>query len=543
MSFSSTRQIGLPAGGLTGQALVKLSNNDFDVAWGTGTGTGGTVTSVFGRTGVITPQAGDYNSDLVTELVGANNLYFTNARARAVFSNTAPINYSAGVYSISLANTSTNGYISSTDWTTFNNKGTGTVSSVGLTVPSWLTVSAAVTSSGTLAITATTGQIANQVMATPDGASGAMSLRALVENDIPNLDASKITSGFLNPVQGGFGVPFYGDGSDGDVTIPVGTTVTLARDMYYRNLTVSGNNTIIATAGYRIFVSGILDTTNSTGTAGIVRNGAAGGNASGATGGGAGGNNPSQTIGGGSPGAAGATGTTGVGAAGTVSQTLSTSLGGTGGTSGAGGGLAAVGTAGVASGAATANRMAFFDFNLLRGATVYLGGGPGSGGSAGTGNGVSVAGGGGGGAGAGAVVAIFCNILKRDNTTNTNFFSARGSTGGNGGNAVGGGGGGGGAGSGGGCIYIVYNSLQGSIGTNILQASGGLGGNGGIGSAGYFGGTGGQGGNAGRIILINASTGVVTEYDGTQTTAATPATPTGTAGTAGTAGVVLQASL
>jgi len=518
MSFSSTRQIGLPAGGLTGQALVKLSNNDFDVAWGTGTGTGGTVLSVFGRTGVVIPQAGDYNSDLVTELGGANNLYFTNARARAVFSNTAPINYSAGVYSISLANTSTNGYISSTDWTTFNNKGTGTVSSVGLTVPSWLTVSAAVTSSGTLAITATSGQTANQVMATPDSATGAMSLRSLVENDIPNLDASKITSGFLSPVLGGAGVPFYGDGSDGDVTIPVGTTVSLSRDMYYRNLTVSGNNTLLSPTGYRIFVSGILDTTNSTGTTGIGRSGSAGGNASGATG----------------------------GTSGTTSGTStgqSATLGGRGGIAGSGGGLGAVGTAGNVSGSASDNRMSFFDFNLLRGAALYTGGTGSTAGSAGTGNGVSVAGGGGGGGSAGGIVAIFCNILKRDSTTVANFFRANGGNGGAGGNAVGGGGGGGAAGAGAGCIYIVYNSLQGSTGTNILQASGGAGGNGGIGSAGYFGGGGGQGGNAGRIVLINASTGVVTEYNGTTVTAATPATPTGTAGTAGTTGAVLQASL
>jgi hypothetical protein len=543
MSFSSTRQIGLPAGGLTGQALVKLSNNDFDVAWGTGTGTGGTVLSVFGRTGVVIPQAGDYNSDLVTELGGANNLYFTNARARAVFSNTAPINYSAGVYSISLANTSTNGYISSTDWTTFNNKGTGTVSSVGLTVPSWLTVSAAVTSSGTLAITATSGQTANQVMATPDSATGAMSLRSLVENDIPNLDASKITSGFLSPVLGGAGVPFYGDGSDGDVTIPVGTTVSLSRDMYYRNLTVSGNNTLLSPTGYRIFVSGILDTTNSTGTTGIGRSGSAGGNASGATGGTSGTTSTSQTIGGGGGGTVGPSGTTGVGANGGTSPGQSATLGGRGGIAGSGGGLGAVGTAGNVSGSASDNRMSFFDFNLLRGAALYTGGTGSTAGSAGTGNGVSVAGGGGGGGSAGGIVAIFCNILKRDSTTVANFFRANGGNGGAGGNAVGGGGGGGAAGAGAGCIYIVYNSLQGSTGTNILQASGGAGGNGGIGSAGYFGGGGGQGGNAGRIVLINASTGVVTEYNGTTVTAATPATPTGTAGTAGTTGAVLQASL
>lgn len=62
----------------------------------------------------------------------------------------------------------------------------GTVTSVALTVPSWLSVSGSpVTSSGTLAVTAASGQTANQVLATPDGSSGAVSPRALVAADIP----------------------------------------------------------------------------------------------------------------------------------------------------------------------------------------------------------------------------------------------------------------------------------------------------------------------------------------------------------------------
>ena len=540
MSFSTNRPLGVPEAGLTGQAVVKLSNNDYDIGWGTGSGGGGLVASVFGRTGNILAQTGDYTSDQVTELSGATNQYFTTARARAAFSFTAPIAYSSGVYSIAAATTLVNGYLSSADWTTFNNKGSGNVTSVALSVPSWLTVSAAVTTTGTLAITATSGQTANQVMATPDGASGAMSLRSLVANDIPNLDASKITSGYLAPAQGGAGVPFYEDGSDGNVTIS--GTVVLARDMYYNNLTVSGASNVINTQGYRIFVAGTLDLTGAV-ISSIFRTGAGGGSASGATGGTLGTASGAQTIGGSSAGTAGATGTTGTGAASTASAATATTLGGTGGTSGAGGGLAAVGTAGVASGAASANRMAFIDANLLRGASLYTGGGGASGGSAGTGNGVSAGGGGGGGASGGGIVAIFANIIKRDGTTASGAINATSGSGGAGGNAVAGGGGGGGAGAAGGCIYIVYNSLQGSTGTNILRASGGTGGTGGTGTAGYFGGTGGSGGSGGRIILINASTGVVTETDGTGTAGSAAATPTTTAGTAGGAGAIILVSL
>lgn len=62
----------------------------------------------------------------------------------------------------------------------------GTVTSVAMTVPSWLTVAGSpITTSGTLAVTAATGQTANYIMAAPDGSSGAISPRAMVVNDIP----------------------------------------------------------------------------------------------------------------------------------------------------------------------------------------------------------------------------------------------------------------------------------------------------------------------------------------------------------------------
>jgi hypothetical protein len=49
---------------------------------------------------------------------------------------------------------SVNGYLTSADWTTFNGKGSGTVTSVAATVPSFLSVTGSpITSSGTLALT------------------------------------------------------------------------------------------------------------------------------------------------------------------------------------------------------------------------------------------------------------------------------------------------------------------------------------------------------------------------------------------------------
>ena len=57
-----------------------------------------------------------------TDLAEGTNLYFTNARAQAAITGTAPISVVSGNVSISQAGASTNGYLSSTNWNTFNNK-------------------------------------------------------------------------------------------------------------------------------------------------------------------------------------------------------------------------------------------------------------------------------------------------------------------------------------------------------------------------------------------------------------------------------------
>jgi|GEM_PF-2214110 len=67
--------IGVPTGGTTGQVLTKKTNADYDTEW---EDVEGGVTSVFGRTGAVTAQTGDYTTAQVTEIT---NLYFTNARA------------------------------------------------------------------------------------------------------------------------------------------------------------------------------------------------------------------------------------------------------------------------------------------------------------------------------------------------------------------------------------------------------------------------------------------------------------------------------
>jgi len=66
----------------------------------------------------------------ITMSTSISGLLYGNGTALAATTVSAPLAYSAGTLSITQAGTATNGYLSSTDWNTFNNKGSGTVTSV-----------------------------------------------------------------------------------------------------------------------------------------------------------------------------------------------------------------------------------------------------------------------------------------------------------------------------------------------------------------------------------------------------------------------------
>lgn len=83
----------------------------------------------------------------------------------------------------------------------------GAVSSVALAMPSVFTVSGSpVTSAGTLTASFASGQTQNQVLASPNGSSGAVSLRSLVAADIPAISLTSGVSGTLPVANGGTGV-------------------------------------------------------------------------------------------------------------------------------------------------------------------------------------------------------------------------------------------------------------------------------------------------------------------------------------------------
>ena len=69
---------------------------------------------------------------------GTNNKYYTNTRARNAISASAPLNYNAstGTLTMTAATASSNGYLSSSDFTTFNNKQNTLVAGTDYVTPS-----------------------------------------------------------------------------------------------------------------------------------------------------------------------------------------------------------------------------------------------------------------------------------------------------------------------------------------------------------------------------------------------------------------------
>lgn len=126
----------------SGQAF-KTTISDLGTAIGSG------VSSVNTLVGAVV-----LDTDDIQELVSPTNKWFTDTRARAALSASSPLTYNSGTgaFGIQVATGSQNGYLSSTDWTTFNAKqaalsGTGFVKISGTTISydnsTYLTTSAA----------------------------------------------------------------------------------------------------------------------------------------------------------------------------------------------------------------------------------------------------------------------------------------------------------------------------------------------------------------------------------------------------------------
>jgi hypothetical protein len=254
---------------------------------------------------------------------------------------------------------------------------------------------------------------------------------------------------------------WYGSGVDGSL-VTVGD-VTLSRDTFYTDLTVSAG-TNIKPNGFRLYVSGTLTiaatgTINDDGNSGSGAGAGAGLGLRGALGaqsGAGGAGSAGGTVGG----AGGAQATT------TVNGSFNLPNGGAGGAGGANvggnGGVATVYNTQVSLNTVWPCLTLGFVFGRGSSASLYNGG-------AGGGGGGSSAGGttGGGGGSGGGGVAVHARTIN-----NAGRISANGGNGGNAAGAAAGGGGGGGAG---GYAVVIYRTVTGS-GLGTIQANGGTGG-------------------------------------------------------------------
>lgn len=143
--------------------------------------------------------------------------------------------------------------------------GTGVgISSVGLsTDSSFLTVSnSPLVANGTIALNLTSGLTQNRVLATPDGVSGTVSLRALVANDIPSIDAGKIGSGVLALARGGNTFTLLGDLIYGGVA--AAPTILLGQTSATKKfLTQTGTGSISAAPSWSTIVASDLPSLSS----------------------------------------------------------------------------------------------------------------------------------------------------------------------------------------------------------------------------------------------------------------------------------------
>jgi hypothetical protein len=340
----------------------------------------------------------------------------------------------------------------------------------------------------------------------------------------------------------------FGSGFDGNLTLSYGV-LTLTRDFYFNNLTINGTGSIY-TAGYRIFVAGILDITAASVSA-IQFNGSMAN--PGLPTGVAGAVPPAQvsnTIGGPVTGSAGGVGNVGLGANGGAGIGA-VANGGAGVSSGGGGaGNGNNGGNGAAGGVvASSLPIRVWTLELIKGITLIQGAAGSAGGGGGGGDGTNKGGGGGGAGNGGGVVAIYANIINRGSGTPAACISANGATGGNGGSPITGitGGGGGGGGGSGGWVVIFYNTLTGTSATSAISANGGNGGTGGNGFGGNgtttgLGGSGGGGGGGGMVNLLQVTTGTGTNLSGSGAGTGGSSQSGGTGG-AGGFGTTLEVSL
>lgn len=227
----------------------------FRTAIGAGTG-GGTVTSITASTGLTGGVITGSGTIALANTAVTPGSYGTSVNVPQITVDAQGRITAAGTNAIPTANTGTTGLLTSTDWNTFNNKGSGTVTSVSIvtangisgsvatptTTPAITLSLAAITptsvngitlsgsSTPTLAVTGTStisgsntgdnatnsqyspllaSQVASRFYASPSGASGVPTFRAIAASDIPTLNQS--TTGSAATLTTGRTISMTGD--------------------------------------------------------------------------------------------------------------------------------------------------------------------------------------------------------------------------------------------------------------------------------------------------------------------------------------------
>jgi hypothetical protein len=198
---------------------------------------------------------------------------------------TAPIASTGGAtpaISMAAANTSTNGYLTSTDWNTFNGKGSGTVTSVGGTgTVNGITLTGTVTSSGNLTLGGTLGGIGNSQLTNSAVTIGSTSV---------SLGGTATTLSGLTSVTSTTVVAsgVVGSSATGALTMPSGTTAerpgSPVAGMIRYNTTLGLTEYYNGTAWYSVTATAAPPTVEY-----LVVGGGGGGGVRGGGGGGAGG--------------------------------------------------------------------------------------------------------------------------------------------------------------------------------------------------------------------------------------------------------------
>ena len=222
------------------------------------------VSSVNGyTTGSIVLTSSDINE--------GTNLYYTDARVKTAVNGfllaEAPLNYNTSntKLSISQSGNSSSGFLSSTDWNTFNNK----MNAIGV-------------------------QSANTIYAAPNGINGAPSFRTLVAADIPTLNqnttGNAASATILETTRSINGVGFNGSA---DINITANTTNTITFNSSGTGATspTSFNGSSAKTISYNTIGASPIAGTTSLTTLGTITTGTWNASVIGSSYGGAGTNN------------------------------------------------------------------------------------------------------------------------------------------------------------------------------------------------------------------------------------------------------------